>query len=200
MFQGHFRLNNCCPSFSCQINWALISNWVFRYCKIIKPIIAPLLSQFSFDIVIFTISANKKRKSNLQKRVEKSFRIGTYLLCQLFSQISSKLPTQISVEAITRLTQQCQYGLVWTAGPVELGGQGGQNVPERLQACPSKNFNIEKCWDSVIFALIFSKFGYVTDFFYVPDFFYVFLKNKGKNDRVPTFFYVFSKILVFFTT
>ena len=28
------------------------------------------------------------------------------------------------------------------------------------------------------------------DFFYVPDFFYVFLKNQGKNDRVPTFFYV----------
>ena len=34
----------------------------------------------------------------------------------------------------------------------------------------------------------FSEFGYVTVFFYVPDFFYVFLKNQGKNDRVPTFF------------
>ena len=42
---------------------------------------------------------------------------------------------------------------------------------------PSKNFKIEKCWDSVVFALIFSEFGYLTDFFYVLDFFYVFLKN-----------------------
>ena len=25
------------------------------------------------------------------------------------------------------------------------------------KACPSKNFNIEKCWDSVVFALIFQK-------------------------------------------
>jgi hypothetical protein len=64
------------------------------------------------------------------------------------------------------------------------------------EACPSKNFNIEKSWDSVVFALIFSEFGYVTDFFYAPDFFYVFLKNHGKNDKVPTFFYVFSKIYV----
>jgi hypothetical protein len=35
---------------------------------------------------------------------------------------------RFSVEAITRLTQQCWYGLVWTAGPVELGGQEGQNA------------------------------------------------------------------------
>ena len=27
-------------------------------------------------------------------------------------------------------------------------------------------------------------------------YFYVFLKNQGKNNRVPTFFYVFSKIYV----
>ena len=37
-----------------------------------------------------------------------------------------------------------------------------------------------------------AEFGYVTDFFYV------FLKNQGKNDRLPTFFYVFSKIQLFF--
>ena len=53
-----------------------------------------------------------------------------------------------------------------------------------LGACPSKNFNTEKSWDSVIFALIFSEFGYVTDFFYVPNFFYVFLKNQGKNESL----------------
>ena len=47
---------------------------------------------------------------------------------------------------------------------------------EKYKACPSKNLNIEKSWDLVIFALIFSEFGYV------PDFFYVFLKNQGKND------------------
>ena len=29
----------------------------------------------------------------------------------------------------------------------------------------------------VVFALIFSEFGYVTDFFYVPNFFYVFVKK-----------------------
>ena len=51
---------------------------------------------------------------------------------------------------------------------------------EKYKACPSKNLNIEKSWDLVIFALIFSEFGYV------PDFCYVFLKNQGK----PTFFHV----------
>ena len=48
------------------------------------------------------------------------------------------------------------------------------------KACPSKNLNIEKTWDSVVFALIFSEFGYVTDFFYVPNFFYVFWKSRQK--------------------
>ena len=43
---------------------------------------------------------------------------------------------------------------------------------EKYKACPSKNLNIEKSWDLVIFALIFSEFGYVPDF----------LKNQGKND------------------
>ena len=50
-----------------------------------------------------------------------------------------------------------------------------------LMVCPSKNFNTEKCWDSVVFCLIFSEFSYVTEFFYVPHFFYVFLKNQCKN-------------------
>jgi hypothetical protein len=57
-----------------------------------------------------------------------------------------------------------------------------------LELCPSKKFNIEKCWDSVVFAVIFLNLAMFQIFFYVPDFFYVFLKNKGKNDRVPTFF------------
>ena len=55
-----------------------------------------------------------------------------------------------------------------------------------LGACPSKNFNTEKSWDSVIFALIFSEFGYVTDFFYVPNFYYVFfekLRQKRKFNK-----------------
>ena len=64
-----------------------------------------------------------------------------------------------------------------------------------LKACPSKNFNVEKNWDSVVFALIFSEFGYVTDFFYVPNFFHVFLKNQGKNDRVPSVFKKGNRIL-----
>ena len=34
------------------------------------------------------------------------------------------------------------------------------------KACPSKNFSIEKCWDSVVFCLDFSEFGYVTKIFY----------------------------------
>ena len=34
-----------------------------------------------------------------------------------------------------------------------------------------KTWHLEKSWDLVIFALIFSEFGYVPDFFYVPNFF-----------------------------
>ena len=56
-----------------------------------------------------------------------------------------------------------------------------------LQACLSKNFNIKKCWNSVVVALIFSEFGY----FLCPKLLLCFfLKNQGKNDKVPTFFYV----------
>ena len=36
----------------------------------------------------------------------------------------------------------------------------------RFKGCPSKNFNIDKCWDSVIFPF-FPEFDYVTEFFYV---------------------------------
>ena len=34
-----------------------------------------------------------------------------------------------------------------------------------------KTWHLEKSWDLVIYALIFSEFGYVPDFFYVPNFF-----------------------------
>ena len=34
-----------------------------------------------------------------------------------------------------------------------------------------KTWHLEKSWDLVIYALIFSEFGYVPDFFYVQDFF-----------------------------
>ena len=50
--------------------------------------------------------------------------------------------------------------------------------PNIFLCCFEKNikkiWDIEKCWDSVIFLLHFSEFGYVTKIFYVPNFFYVF--------------------------
>ena len=57
-----------------------------------------------------------------------------------------------------------------------------------FKACPCKNFNIEKSWNSVVFALIFSEFGYVTEFFCVPNFFYVFWKTKAKMSQFFSMF------------
>ena len=34
-------------------------------------------------------------------------------------------------------------------------GRYSHHYIHRYKLCPSKNFNIEKCWDSVVFALIF---------------------------------------------
>ena len=83
------------------------------------------------------------------------------------------------------------------------------------QLCPSKNFNIEKCWDSVVFAFIFLNLAMLQNFSMFQTFsmfqknlekvwdiekclYLCFLliqisKKQGKNDRVPTFFYVFFR-------
>ena len=42
-----------------------------------------------------------------------------------------------------------------------------------------KTWHLEKSWDLVIFALIFSEFGYVPDFFYVPHFFLSFFEKSN---------------------
>ena len=56
-----------------------------------------------------------------------------------------------------------------------------------VASCPSKNFDIEKWWNSVVFFWLFSEFG--TKFFYVPDFFYVFLvKSREEFWHVSMFF------------
>ena len=46
--------------------------------------------------------------------------------------------------------------------------------------------NIERFWDSVIFCLHFSEFGYVPYFFYVPNFFYD-QKKKKREDIIANF-------------
>ena len=58
-----------------------------------------------------------------------------------------------------------------------------------------KTWHLEKSWDLVIFALIFSEFGYVPDYFYVPNFFYVFKSLCSKKHKY--FFWHLEKLSVF---
>ena len=79
----------------------------------------------------------------------------------------------------------------------------------RLKLCPSKKFDIEKCWSflPLFFGiwlrdrnflclrlfLCFKKSWDLKDCLYLCFLLHKISKNQGKNNRVPTFFYVFLK-------
>ena len=125
---------------------------------------------FLFKILLnLTIRKKIQSQTELSQSIIKIFQ--KFFGFSITNKISKYQINNVKGQGIRRLLNQ--GASTFLIRPALLGLSNGQ--------CPSKNLTIGKTQDSVIFALIFSEFGYV------PNFFYVFLKIQGKNDYVPTF-------------